>query len=115
MSDYTTLRIQPNISATSKSSVFNRWENDHITYECIYPLVNDIIELYEYIIENYTKDTGMTRLKIIQDKENKKRKPLIFTGNINKYEMPKQFLMTILASFRANIYYDEKNKKNRML
>jgi hypothetical protein len=112
LSDYSSSKIQPNISATSKAAAFKRWENDPTTFECIYPLVNDIIELYEFIIEDYAEGTGMTKLKIIQDKENKSKTPLIFSGRINEYNIPKQFLMPLLASFRANVYYD--NAKNQV-
>lgn len=111
MSRYSTSRIQPNKSATGKTALFKQWEKNQSTYECIYPLVNDIIELYEYIIINYSKSTGITKLGIIQDQKNKSKKQLIFSGKINEYNIPKQFLMPMLAAFRANIYYDENKRK----
>ncbi|EIF6155130.1 TPA: AIPR family protein [Clostridium perfringens] len=111
MSEYSEKNEQPTLSATSKTKAFEKWEDDPYDYECIYPLINDIIDLYEYIILNYANSTGITKLEIIKDKRNKAKKPLIFSGAINDYDMPKQFLLPVLAAFRSNIYYDEYNKK----
>lgn len=108
-SDYNqTIKNQPTNSSSSKANVFRRWENDSTSFEKIYTLVNDIIELSEYIQMNFHEKTGMARLGVIQEGKPKK---LTFSGCMPAYALPKQFLFPLIASFRANIFYDETNRK----
>ncbi len=103
---------QPNKSATSKTSVFNDWEKDPDSLQHIYPLVNDIINLLEYIQTTFHKKIprGFTGLGVVKNLNGKNRKSL-FIGKNMEFELPKQFLLPILASLRANIKYDEINGK----
>lgn len=64
-------KSQPTNSSSSKASVFNRWENDSSSFEKIYILINDIIELSEYIKLNFADKTGMKNLGVIQDGKGK--------------------------------------------
>jgi hypothetical protein len=100
---------QPNKSATSKTSVFNDWINDPSKHDLFYPLVNDIIELQEHILSTFHESStrGLTNLNIIT--KNNPPKQSIFDGKDLKWDLPKQFLLPWLASFRADIYYDEAN------
>src|SRR3989344_8846131 len=106
------LSEQPNKSATSKSAVFNEWVENPDQIRQTYPLVNDILNLLEHIQTTFDKKIpkGFTTLAVMKNLKEQDRKTL-FTGRKISYDMPKQFLLPILASFRANIKYDEINGK----
>lgn len=105
-----TLSNQPNKSATSKASVFKDWEKEPDYLRHTYPLVNDIINLLEYIQTTFYKKIprGFTSLSVVKKQKNKKT---LFTGKKIEFDLPKQFLLPIFASLRANIKYDEVNGK----
>ena len=111
-SDYSTTNAQPKESATSKSTVFKRWEKEEFIneYEVIYPLINDILDLYELIQLKFADGSGMTMLSLIRDTEGK-GKELVFGTETCTYVIPKQMLFPLLAAYRANIYYDKPKKK----
>ena len=112
-SDYRSeLNEQPNKSATSKSSVFKEWEKDPEHLRPIYPLVNDVINFFEHIQATFHKKAprGFTTLGVIKNLQEQNKQTLC-TGKKIEFELPKQFLMPILASARANIKYDEVNGK----
>lgn len=111
MSNYSTSSSQPTASCSSKSSVFNNWVTDSSSYEKVYPLINDIIRLSEYIQMDFPKKTGMGRLQIVMDSKNKSSKQLVFSGEVPQYLIPKAFLYSVMSAFRANIYYDGVNKQ----
>lgn len=102
---------QPTGSASGKTGVFHKWENNTSSYEKIYPLINDILDLSEYIKMHFADKTGISKLSIIQESKNKRNVSLIFSGNIPNFILPQQFLYPIIAAFRANVYYDDANKK----
>ncbi|MCQ2583424.1 MAG: AIPR family protein [Treponema sp.] len=104
-------KAQPTGSANGKSSVFHKWENNTGSFEKIYPLINDMIELSEYIKIHFADKTGISKLNVIQESKNKRNIPLIFSGQIPAFELPSQFLYPIISAFRANVYYDEASKK----
>lgn len=103
---------QPTASASSKSSVFKKWETEENTpsFKVIYPLINDILKLYEIIQLRFADGSGMTQLSIISDTKGK-GKELVFGTETCSYEIPKQMLYPLLAAYRANVYYDAANKK----
>lgn len=103
---------QPNKSATSKNRVFEDWENEQSSYFHTYPLVNDIINLYEHIQTTFHKQIpkGFTTPGVVKNVKDQNKKT-IFTGGVPEFELPKQFLLPILASMRANVKYDETNQK----
>ncbi len=110
-SKYTKNTAQPTQSASSKSSVFMRWENQcdqEDNYRKIYPLVNDIIELSEFIKMDVTSGgTGISKLQCLQDHKNEKgRVVLPFCGKKPAFDVPQAVYMPMLAAFRANIFYD---------
>ena len=108
-SDYKSeLSKQPNKSATSKSAVFKEWERDPERLRPTYPLVNDIINLLEHIQTTYHRKIprGFTTLGVIKNLQKQDRKSL-FMGKDIEFDLPKQFLLPILASIRANVKYDE--------
>lgn len=111
-SPYSSTNSQPTSSASSKTSVFKKWEiDDNIpTYEKIYPLVNDILELYELIQLKFMDGSGMAQLAIINESKGR-AKELVFGIGTPLYELPKQMLYPLLAAYRANVYYDAPNKK----
>lgn len=100
---------EPTISATNKSKAFEKWSKNTNDYYHIYPLINDIIDLYEYILLNFSNKTGIAKLTSVI-KENSSGKETIFQGNKPKHDLPKQFLLPMLASFRSNIYYDQQSR-----
>lgn len=99
---------QPNKSATSKSAVFKEWEADPEYLKHVYPLTNDIINLLEHIQINFhlKSPRGFTTLNVIKNTKHQHKKSL-FIGERIDFELPKQFLLPMLASIRANIKYDE--------
>jgi hypothetical protein len=103
---------QPNASASSKSSVFKKWESDENTptFKIVYPLINDILKLYETIQLKFSDGTGMTQLSIISETKGK-GKELIFGTETCPYVIPKQMLFPLLAAYRANVYFDAANEK----
>lgn len=111
-SPYTDSEAQPTSSASSKSSVFSKWESeDNIpSYKLIYPLVNDILDLYELIQLKFHDGSGMAQLLIINESKGK-AKELIFGTETPPYVIPKQMLLPLVAAYRANVYYDAANKK----
>ncbi len=111
-SNYSNTSSQPTTSASGKTSVFKRWESDDNikSYKSIYPLVNDILNLYELIKLKFADGSGMSKLSIIGETKGR-GKELTFSTNICPYEIPKQMLFPLLAAYRANVYYDQANKK----
>jgi|GEM_PF-5990611 len=110
-SRYTPNGEQPNSSATSKASAFRLWEKlegqgDNEFWH-IYPLINDIISLKEYIESEYHLKKiprGFNIIKVI-DKNDPPKKTVCFGRDI-QWNLPKQFLLPLLASFRADIFFD---------
>lgn len=98
---------QPTASSSSKGKVFKKWEEEPKTFTIIYPLVNDILELGDYIRRHfYEGGTNMTSLKVIADLNASKKKKLIFSGEECEYELPSQFFYPLIAAFRTNVYYN---------
>jgi len=101
---------QPTASSKSKGKVFKKWEDEPNSFYIIYPLVNDILELSDYIRRHfYEGGTNMTSLKVIE--EYKTPKKLIFSGEECKYSLPSQFFYPLIAAFRANVYYNADDQK----
>jgi hypothetical protein len=102
---------QPNKSATSKNAVFSDWQRKPDQLSHVYPLVNDIIRLQELIQSTFNKNAprGFTTLKVLN--HNDPPKKTLFLGRDVEYTLPKQFLLPILASMRADVFYDESNNK----
>ena len=100
---------QPNKSATSKNAVFREWMQDPGDFEHTYPLINDIIALREHIQSTFNSAAprGFTTLKVISDAYNSPPKLSMFLGKQLTYSLPIQFLLPILASLRADVYYTE--------
>ena len=113
-SAYSKSTAQPTQSASSKSSVFTRWENqaDKDEYQKIYPLVNDIIDLSELIKMDVTTKTGLSKLQCIQDHKNDKGKVILpFSGKKPAFDIPQAVFMPMLAAFRANVFYDANQRE----
>lgn len=76
----------------------------------VFPMVNDILDLYEYILSTFNTGiprgfTGRKQIKNVQ----RKNKTTPFTQQPLEFVLPKQVLMPILAAFRADIeIIDEK-------
>ncbi|MFX1521569.1 MAG: AIPR family protein [Promethearchaeota archaeon] len=107
-----TSNSQPNKSATSKASVFKDWESSQTNFEHVYPLINDIINLQEHILSTFDKGIkkGFTTLSVIKNIKDKNR-TTTFNSKKMRFELPKQFLLPILASLRAAVKYDEASGK----
>lgn len=103
---------QPNKSATSKNATFNYWLLHQQEFLHTYPLVNDIINLEEHILNTFHEvaPKGFTYLGVVKNFRDEPRKT-IFLGLDVEWELSKQLLLPLLASFRAAIKYDDRNKK----
>lgn len=102
---------QPNKSATSKNSTFEYWLVHQREFLHTYPLVNDIINLEEHILSTFHEvaPRGFTNLSVIKNTDEKKK--TIFLGKNVVWDLPKQFLLPLLSSFRSIIKYDKKKRK----
>lgn len=103
---------QPNASANGSGSVFDSWMNanrsDEARLEDVYPLVNDILDLYEYIQSTFNKDigNGLTKRDIIKRPvKGSKSSKTIFTNQNVEFVLPKQILMPMLGCLRADLQY----------
>lgn len=103
---------QPNKSATSKNSIFNYWLIHQQEFLHTYPLVNDIINLEEHILNTFhdVAPKGFTHLGVVKNFREEQRKTIFLNRDIY-WELPKQLLLPLLASFRAAIKYDIRNKQ----
>jgi hypothetical protein len=115
---------QPNKSATSKGAVFSDWEgeetesfksgslNKRESLANVYPLVNDIVNLMEHIESTFDKNIGksFTKLGVVKNVKDSNRTTL-FLGKKIRFELPKQFMYPVFAAFRANVRWDDTNKK----
>lgn len=111
-SNYSKTSSQPTASASSKSSVFKKWESaENVnSYKNIYPLVNDILKLHEIIKLKFAEGSGMSKLSVIGDTKGH-GKELIFSTHKCQYDIPKQMLFPLLAAYRANVFYDQANRR----
>ena len=109
---YSKTSSQPTTSASGKATVFKKWQNEETlnSYKNIYPLIDDILKLYELIKLKFADGSGMSKLSIIGDTKGR-GKELIFSNEKCPYEIPKQMLFPLLAAYRANVLYDPVNKK----
>lgn len=101
---------QPNVSANAPGSVFTSWmganENGEPRLSNVYPLVNDILDLYEHIQATFNKDigNGLTKRDIIKrPAKNSKAAYTMFTNRPVDFILPKQLLMPMLGSMRADL------------
>ena len=84
------------------------------TYEKLYPLCNDILCLYEYIKVNASSAKSiLSKLNGIKDTKTKKtkNKRIYFSTEQCLYDVPIGLLYPIIAAFRADVYYSEKDKE----
>ena len=110
-SDYSGSQDQPTKTASGKNSVFKDWSLRPDEYAHVYPLVNDIISLYEHILATfYLKlPRGFTSLSVVV--KNNQPKKSIFLNKDLVWTLPKQFLLPLMGAFRANVIYDETRSK----
>ena len=114
---YSNVNSQPTNSSTSKGKTFEKWVNSlspdnpkPSSYTKLYPLVNDMLELRDYIhLRFYEGGTQMARLGVITRFNSRKR--LIFSTEEYEYDLPKGFFYPLISSFRANVYFDKTNNK----
>lgn len=107
---------QPNSSASSRGSVYSMWEKaqdeELDNYKKIYPLVNDILDLWEYIAYTGYKQTGITSFEVVsKTRRTDGSRKTLFKQYQCEYEIPKQMQYAVFAAFRANVYYDPNGKK----
>ncbi|MCZ7358302.1 MAG: AIPR family protein [Candidatus Methanoperedens sp.] len=103
---------QPNKSATSKNATFNYWLGHQNEFLHTYPLVNDIINLEEHILTTFhdSAPRGFTNLGVITSRKDNPRKT-IFLGKDIIWDLPIQFLLPLLSSFRGVVKYDEASER----
>ena len=104
----------PIISSNSPGNVMKSWvkscDDEEPKLVKVFPMVNDILDLYEYILSTFNTGiprgfTGRKQIKNVQ----RKNKTTPFTQQPLEFVLPKQVLMPILAAFRADIeIIDEK-------
>jgi len=105
-------------SSNTKTKVFNEWKksNDgpdpNSKLAKIYHLTDDIIDLSEYIESTCTENLGkgFTSIKVMQDAKINGTKSTIVNGYPLRYNVPRGFLLPMLAAFRANLQTDEDGK-----
>lgn len=117
--DHFSDRVHPINAYRSKATCLQHFAANKGSYEKIYPLANDILELYDYI-QLYLPDlynrvrakrgdvTGgkFGRLTGVTTYDGKRRTQLLFIGKESKYGVPAGFVYPMLGAFRALL--DEK-------
>lgn len=102
------LSNHPLISSNSAGTVLKNWikscDEGNPKLLKVFPLVNDILDLYEHILSTYNAGIpkGFTSRKQITNYQGK-NKTTPFSNKTQHFSLPKQILMPILASFRADI------------
>jgi len=101
-------RDHPLAAANASGSVFKSWIKscDEGTPKLtkVFPLVNDILDLYEHICSTFNKNLGLgfvirKQIKNVQDKD--KHTP--FTRQSIDFILPEQVIIPIMSSFRADL------------
>lgn len=98
----------PLSSANSAGSVLKSWvkscDDGNPKLLKVFPLVNDILELYEHILSTFNKNIpkGFTTRKQVRNVQTK-NKTTPFTKQPLDFILPKQVLMPVLAAFRADM------------
>lgn len=107
-------RTHPINSYRSKAACLDHFKQHAASYAKIYPLANDILELYDYIqlylpdLYNKVRAKGgdvaggkFGRLTGVTTYNGKARAQLLFIGKDSKYGVPGGFVYPILGAFRA--------------
>lgn len=100
----------PNSVATSTGATFSKWvsscQDGKDKLQKVEPLVNDILDLYEYIISTFNKDIdkGFTNMKVVKKAKNKKT---VFNGLPMEWILPKQIVYPLLGAFRADLVEED--------
>lgn len=107
-------RLHPINAYRSKAACLQHFADNKVSYEKLYPLANDILELYDYIQlylpELYNKVRAKRgdvaggkfgRLTGVTTYDGKRRAQLLFIGKECKYAVPAGFVYPILGAFRA--------------
>lgn len=107
-------RVHPINAYRSKAAMLQHFSEHKKDYEKIYPLANDILELYDYAqlllpdLYNKVRAKGgevaggkFGRLTGVTTYNGKRRAQLLFIGKDSRYAVPAGFVYPVLAAFRA--------------
>lgn len=110
----------PIVAYRSKAGALEHFKKNQVSYEKIYPLANDMLELYDYVQlylpELYNKVRGKTgdvsrgsfgKLTGVTTYKGKRKGKLLFTDKECEYGVPSGFVYPVLGAFRALL--EEKN------
>lgn len=107
-------RVHPINAYRSKAAMLQHFSEHKKDYEKIYPLANDILELYDHVqlllpdLYNKVRAKGgevaggkFGRLTGVTTYNGKRRAELLFIGKDSRYAVPAGFVYPVLAAFRA--------------
>jgi len=100
-------KVHPINAYRSKAACLKHFEEHTPSYRKIYPIANDILELYDYIQLNlpelYNKVRGgkFGHLTGVTTYKGKRKIDLLFINKESKYGVPEGFVYPILGAFRA--------------
>jgi hypothetical protein len=107
-------RVHPINAYRSKAAMLQHFSEHKKDYEKIYPLANDILELYDHVqlllpdLYNKVRAKGgdvaggkFGRLTGVTTYNGKRRAELLFVGKESRYVVPAGFVYPVLAAFRA--------------
>lgn len=112
--DHFNAQVHPIIAYSSKAACLQHFKQHTQSYEKMYPLANDILELYDYIQlylpELYNEVRGARgdvaggkfgKLTGVVTYNGKRKAKLLFIGEESKHGVPTGFVYPILGAFRA--------------
>lgn len=115
-------KVHPINAYRSKAACLKHFEANRASYEKLYPLANDVLELYDliqlHLPELYNKARAKRgdvsggkfgRLTGVTTYDGKRKAQLNFIGKESKYGVPAGFVYPILAAFRALL--EEKGRR----
>ncbi len=108
-------KVHPINAYRSKAACLQHFGDHKASYEKIYPLSNDILELHDYIQmylpELYNKVRGgkFGLLTGVATYKGKRKAQLLFIGQESKYGVPTGFVYPVLGAFRALLEADKKS------
>ncbi len=107
-------RTHPINAYRSKAATLKHFKDHKKSYEKIYPVANDILELYDYVqlllpdLYNKVRAKGgevaggkFGRLTGVTTYNGKREASLLFIGKDSRYGVPAGFVYPVLAAFRA--------------
>lgn len=107
-------KVHPINAYRSKQACLQHFEANRKSYEKLYPLAGDLLELYDYVqlylpdLYNKVRGGKFGALTGVTYYKGKRRAQLLFIGKECRYGVPSGFVYPILGAFRALLETDRR-------